>query len=82
MRAVLAAQAALPDRQEYDVQAVQVVFARPGLGEQVALTRVRHAGRSLRIVEVELVGVDPGTGAPLAGRPSIQAQVSFRAAQR
>ena len=32
--------------------------------------------------ELELVGVDPGTGAPLAGRPSIQAQVSFRAAQR
>lgn len=82
MRAVLAAQAALSDRQEYDVQAVQVVFARPGLGEQVALTRVRHAGRSLRIVEVELVGVDPETGVPIAGRPAIQAQVSFRAAQR
>lgn len=81
LRAVLAAQAALPDRLEYDVQAVQVVFARPGLGEQVALTRVRHAGRSLRIVEVELVGVDPETGAPQAGRPSILAQVSFRAAQ-
>lgn len=81
MRAVLAAQAALPDRLDYDVQAVQVVFARPGLGEQAALTRVRHAGRSLRIVEVELTGVDPDTRAPLAGRPSILAQVSFRAAQ-
>lgn len=81
MRAVLAAQAALPDREGYDVQAVQVVFARPSLGEQVAFTRVRHAGRSLRIVEVELVGLDPETGAPQTGRPSIQAQVSFRAAQ-
>lgn len=79
MRAVLAAQAAMPDRQGYDVQSVQVVFLRPGHGEQVAFTRVRHAGRSLRTVEVELVGVDPRTGAPLDRRPSIRAQVSFRA---
>ncbi|MDY6056100.1 hypothetical protein [Micrococcus sp.] len=82
MRAVLAAQAALPDRQDYEVQAVEVAFTRPGLGEQVALTRVRHAGRSLRIVEVDLVGLDVATGEPQVGRPSIQAQISFRAADR
>lgn len=80
LRAVLAAQAAMPDRARYDVQAVRVVFTRPGHGELVALTRVRHAGRSLRLVDVDLVPVGED-GAPVAAKPMVQVQVTFRAAR-
>lgn len=80
LRAVVAAQAAMPDRELYDVQAVRVVFTRPGHGEMVALTRVRHAGRSLRLVDVDLVPVGED-GAPVAEKPMVQVQVTFRAAR-
>ena len=78
LRAVTAAQAAMPDRERYDVQAVRVVFVRPGHGEMVALTRVRHAGRSLRLVDVDLVPVG-ADGVPVADKPMVQVQVTFRA---
>ena len=80
LRAVTAAQAAMPDRERYDVQAVRVVFVRPGHGEMVALTRVRHAGRSLRLVDVDLVPVG-ADGDPVADKPMVQVQVTFRAAR-
>ena len=80
LRAVTAAQAAMPDRERYDVQAVRVVFVRPGHGEMVALTRVRHAGRSLRLVDVDLVPVG-ADGVPVADKPMVQVQVTFRAAR-
>lgn len=80
LRAVLAAQAAMPDREKYDVQAIRTIFTRPGHGEMVAMTRVRHAGRSLRLVDVDLVRLDEA-GEPVAEKPMVQVQVTFRAAQ-
>ncbi|MDO5635149.1 MAG: hypothetical protein Q4G34_09815 [Micrococcus sp.] len=78
LRAVLAAQGALPDRARYDIQALRTLFLRPGLGEMVAMTRVRHAGRSLRLVDVELVPLDEA-GAPVTHKPMVQVSVTFRA---
>lgn len=80
LRAVTAAQAAMPDRALYDVQAIRVVFTRPGHGEIAALTRVRHAGRSLRLVDADLVPVGED-GTPLGDKPMVQVQVTFRSAR-
>ncbi|XNZ00319.1 PaaI family thioesterase [Micrococcus luteus] len=80
LRAILAAQGAMPDRALYDVQAVRTVYTRPGHGDMVAMTRVRHAGRSLRFVDVELVPLAEN-GTPVADKPMVQVQVTFRAAR-
>ena len=50
-----------------------MVFLRPAGGPITARTRVRHAGRSLRVVEVELVGD--------AGKPFIHTESVFRTAR-
>ncbi len=80
LRAILAAQGAMPDRARYDVQAVRTVYTRPGHGDMVAMTRVRHAGRALRFVDVELVPL-AADGSPVADKPMVQVQVTFRAAR-
>ena len=80
LRALTAAQAAMPDRELYDVQAIRVVFTRPGHGAIAALARVRHAGRSLRLVDADLVPVGED-GAPVADKPMVQVQVTFRSAR-
>ncbi|WP_277245084.1 PaaI family thioesterase [Micrococcus terreus] len=71
--AALAAQQAMPDRRDFDLQSLRVVFLRPAGGPITARTRVRHAGRSLRVVEVELVGA--------AGKPFIHTESVFRTAR-
>lgn len=81
LRALLAAQGAMPDRARFDVQALRTVYTRPGRGDMVAMTRVRHAGRSLRLVDVELVPL-AADGTPVADKPMVQVQVSFRAVGR
>lgn len=93
MMAGLAAQQALPDRTGYELQSLQVRFLRPASGAIAARTRVRHAGRSLRIVEVELfsgehsaTGTGPrGEGAGVGHRnetkPFVQATAAFRTAR-
>lgn len=70
--AALAAQQAMPDRTDFDLQSLRVVFLRPAGGQITARTRVRHAGRSLRVVEVELIGA--------AGKPFVHTESVFRAA--
>ncbi|SJN31496.1 hypothetical protein; putative signal peptide; putative Phenylacetic acid degradation-related domain [Micrococcus lylae] len=80
LRAILAAQGAMPDRARYDVQAARTVYTRPGRGDMVAMTRVRHAGRSLRFVDVELVPLGED-GSPVVDKPMVQVQVTFRAAR-
>lgn len=71
--ASLAAQQAMPDRLGFDLQSLRAVFLRPASGPITAHTRVRHAGRSLRVVEVELVGA--------AGKPFIHTESVFRSAR-
>ncbi|WMY79248.1 acyl-CoA thioesterase domain-containing protein [Citricoccus sp. I39-566] len=78
MMAGLAAQQAMPDRAGYDLQSLQVRFLRPASGAIATRTRVRHAGRALRIVEVELLSGDHGPAA--ASKPFVQATAAFRAA--
>ncbi len=56
MMAALAAQQAMPDRTGFDLQSLRVMFLRPAGGKIASRVRVRHAGRSLRIVQVELFG--------------------------
>lgn len=71
--AALAAQQAMPDRTGYDLQSLRVTFLRPASGAITVRTRVRHAGRSLRVVEVDLVGE--------AGKPFIHTESVFRSAR-
>lgn len=71
--ASLAAQNAMPDRTSYDLQSLRVTYLRPASGALTARTRVRHAGRSLRVVEVDLVGE--------AGKPFIHTESVFRTAR-
>ncbi|MCY1160089.1 MAG: hypothetical protein MOP51_3114 [Citricoccus sp.] len=76
MMAALAAQQAMPDRTGYDLQSLRVMFLRPAGGEIASRVRVRHAGRSLRIVQVELYGAGNGPDA----KPFVQAEAVFRPA--
>lgn len=77
----LAAQQAMPDRTEFDLQSLRVLFLRPAGGPIAARTRVRHAGRSLRIVDVELVAGGAGVGHLAQTKPFVQAAAVFRAAR-
>lgn len=77
----LAAQQAMPDRSGFDLQSLRVLFLRPAGGAIAARTRVRHAGRSLRIVDVELVAGGPDVGHLTQGKPFVQAAAVFRAAR-
>lgn len=70
----LAAQQAMPDRTGYELQSLQVRFLRPASGAIATRTRVRHAGRALRIVEVEL-----SSGVADPAKPFVQATAAFRA---
>lgn len=93
MMAGLAAQQALPDRTDYDLQSLQARFLRPASGPTSTRTRVRHSGRSLRIVEVELLpwvpgatgaapqGEGAGAGRPAQTKPFVQATATFRTAR-
>lgn len=92
MMAGLAAQQAMPDRTGYELQSLQVRFLRPASGAIATRTRVRHAGRSLRIVEVELLadhrvtgpgqrGLGADVGHPRPAKPFVQATAAFRAAR-
>lgn len=93
MMAGLAAQQALPDRTGYELQSLQVRFLRPASGAIATRTRVRHAGRSLRIVEVELIsgeqrataaaqrGEGAGVGHRNETKPFVQATAAFRTAR-
>ncbi|WP_378040492.1 PaaI family thioesterase [Citricoccus parietis] len=81
MMSGLAAQQAMPDRTDYDLQSLRALFLRPARGAVTARTRVRHAGRSLRIVDVELVGGVTDVGNPAASKPFVQAEAVFRAAR-
>lgn len=93
MMAGLAAQQALPDRTGYELQSLQVRFLRPASGAIATRTRVRHAGRSLRVVEVELLtaehsatgagrqGEGSGVGHRNAAKPFVQATAAFRTAR-
>jgi hypothetical protein len=76
MMAALAAQQAMPDRTGFDLQSLRVMFLRPAGGEIASRVRVRHAGRSLRIVQVELFGAGNGPDA----KPFVQAEAVFRPA--
>lgn len=76
MMAALAAQQAMPDRTGYDLQSLRVMFLRPAGGDIASRVRVRHAGRSLRIVQVELFGAGNGPDA----KPFVQAEAVFRPA--
>ncbi|MDI3329354.1 MAG: thioesterase family protein [Micrococcus sp.] len=76
MMAALAAQQAMPDRSGFELQSLRVLFLRPAGGEIASRVRVRHAGRSLRIVQVELFGAANGPGA----KPFVQAEAVFRPA--
>jgi acyl-coenzyme A thioesterase PaaI-like protein len=75
MMASLAAQQAMPDRACYDLQSLRVLFLRPAVGALSSRTRVRHSGRSLRVVDVELFNDEAGT----PGKAFVQAQAVFRA---
>jgi acyl-coenzyme A thioesterase PaaI-like protein len=77
MMAALAAQQAMPDRAGFDLQSLRVMFLRPAGGEIASRVRVRHAGRSLRIVQVELHGAGNGP----AVKPFVQAEAVFRPAR-
>jgi acyl-coenzyme A thioesterase PaaI-like protein len=77
MMASLAAQQAMPDRAGYDLQSLRTLFLRPAGGDVSSRVRIRHAGRSLRVVDVELFG----GAADATGKPFIQAQAVFRTAR-
>ncbi|WP_313816578.1 PaaI family thioesterase [Citricoccus sp.] len=77
----LAAQQAMPDRAGFDLQSLRVLFLRPAGGAIAARTRVRHAGRSLRIVDVELVAGGADVGNLTQPKPFVQAEAVFRAAR-
>lgn len=74
MMAALAAQQSMGDRGGFDLQSLRVMFLRPATGAIASRVRLRHAGRSLRIVQVELAGA-PGA------RPFVQAEAVFRPAR-
>ncbi|QCU78986.1 hypothetical protein E7744_13225 [Citricoccus sp. SGAir0253] len=75
--AAMAAQQAMPDHAGFDLQSLRVMFLRPAGGAIASRVRVRHAGRSLRVVQVELAGAEHGPGA----KPFVQAEAVFRPAQ-
>jgi acyl-coenzyme A thioesterase PaaI-like protein len=77
MMASLAAQQAMPDRAGYDLQSLRTLFLRPAGGAVSSRVRVRHAGRSLRVVDVELFSGE----ADATGKAFIQAQAVFRTAR-
>ncbi|REE04950.1 PaaI family thioesterase [Citricoccus nitrophenolicus] len=77
----LAAQQPMPDRTGFDLQSLRVLFLRPAGGPIATRTRVRHAGRSLRIVDVELVAGGAGVGHLAQAKPFVQAEAVFRAAR-
>lgn len=77
MMAALAAQQAMPDRIGFDLQSLRVMFLRPAGGAIGSRVRVRHAGRSLRVVQVELFGAGGGP----AAKPYVQAEAVFRPAR-
>lgn len=72
----LAAQQAMPDRTEFDLQSLRVMFLRPAGGTVRSRTRLRHAGRSLRVLEVELYGDERGHD-----KPFIHSESVFRTAR-
>lgn len=74
MMAALAAQQAMGDRAGFDLQSLRVLFLRPAGGEIASRVRVRHAGRSLRTVQVELFDPDNGPDA----KAFVQAEAVFR----
>lgn len=69
MMAGLASQHAMPDLGDFRMQSLRVNFVRPGTGAVQSQVSVRHAGRSLRVVDVELHGAQ--------GKPFVLAQASF-----
>jgi acyl-coenzyme A thioesterase PaaI-like protein len=54
MMAGLAAKAAIPAPENFDLQSLRMVFLRPSTGPIATRARIRHAGRSLYIVDLEL----------------------------
>ena len=74
MMAALAAQRSMGDRAGFDLQSLRTMFLRPATGAITSRVRLRHAGRSLRIVQVELAGA-PGA------KPFVQAEAVFRPAR-
>ncbi|MFE4082401.1 acyl-CoA thioesterase domain-containing protein [Paenarthrobacter sp. YIM B13468] len=96
MMAGLAAKAAMPDSDSFDLQSLRLVFLRPATGPITSRARIRHPGRSLRIVDVELFSghTTPGSptshapgsesreeiGPPTKSRPIAQAQAILRPA--
>jgi acyl-coenzyme A thioesterase PaaI-like protein len=97
MMAGLAAQAAIPLPQNFDLQSLRMVFLRPSTGPIATRARIRHTGRSLYIVDVELFSSrttpgNPATHAPdnfpgadldkaFESKPVAQAQAIFRPAR-
>jgi acyl-coenzyme A thioesterase PaaI-like protein len=77
MMAALAAQQAMPDRTGYDLQSLRAAYLRPAFGAIATRILVRHAGSSLRVVEVELFGDNPGS----TGKAFVQATATFRTAR-
>ncbi|WP_374102495.1 acyl-CoA thioesterase domain-containing protein [Arthrobacter sp. ISL-65] len=93
----LAAQAAIPVPQNFDLQSLRMVFLRPSTGPIATRARIRHTGRSLYIVDVELFSSrttpgNPATHAPdnfpgadldkaFESKPVAQAQAIFRPAR-
>jgi acyl-coenzyme A thioesterase PaaI-like protein len=75
--ASLAAQMAMPDRVAYDLQSLRVAYLRPASGTIASRTRVRHAGSTLRVVDVELFSGETGSTA----KAFVQATAMFRTAR-
>ena len=65
----LTAQLAINDRVELSMQSLRVFYLRPGQGALQSHFRVRHAGRSFSIADVELLNAD--------GKVVALAQASF-----
>ncbi|MGM7666509.1 acyl-CoA thioesterase domain-containing protein [Microbacterium sp. A93] len=77
----LAAQHAMPDRTDFDLQSLRVMYLRPTHGAVLTRTRVRHAGRSVRVVDIELHGADGNRDGSSVIKPFVQAQAVFRTAR-
>lgn len=52
--AAMAAQQTMLDRTDFDLQSLRVSYLRPASGTIASRTKVRHAGSSIRVVDVEL----------------------------
>lgn len=74
--ASLAAQQAMPDRSRYGLQSLRAVYLRPATGALASRVRMRHVGRLLRVVDVELTGCD----AESSGKAFVQATATFHVA--